>query len=73
MVWRVVLYTTIKILICKSFVLTQVKHTIGMDYPNLPYLIDGDVKMSESLAMLKYIARKGKWAINCINNPRFII
>merc|ERR1712136_416390 len=31
-----------------------------MDYPNLPYLVDGDVKMSESLAMMKYIARKGK-------------
>ena len=30
-----------------------------MDYPNLPYLVDGDVKMSESLAMMKYIARKG--------------
>jgi len=38
----------------------QVKNTIGMDYPNLPYLVDGDVKMSESLAMMKYIARKGK-------------
>lgn len=38
----------------------QVKYTMGIDYPNLPYIVDGDVKMSESLAILKYIARKGK-------------
>ena len=29
-----------------------------MDFPNLPYLIDGEVKLSESWAIAKYIARK---------------
>ena len=30
----------------------------GFAFPNLPYLVDGDVKISQSTAMLKYIARK---------------
>ena len=29
-----------------------------MDFPNLPYLIDGDVKITESSAMMRYIAGK---------------
>jgi len=37
----------------------QVKFTMGIEFPNLPYIIDGDVKMSESMAIMKYIARKG--------------
>jgi glutathione S-transferase len=32
--------------------------TIDLKFPNLPYLIDGDVKVTESLAILKYIAKK---------------
>ena len=28
------------------------------DFPNLPWMIDGDVKITQSLAILKYIARK---------------
>eukprot|EP00123_Amoebidium_parasiticum_P015356 comp22925_c0_seq1/m.36300 comp22925_c0_seq1/g.36300 ORF comp22925_c0_seq1/g.36300 comp22925_c0_seq1/m.36300 type:complete len:224 (-) comp22925_c0_seq1:242-913(-) len=31
-----------------------------MDFPNLPYLIDGDVKISESNAILRHVARKYK-------------
>jgi len=34
------------------------KFNIGLDFPNLPYLIDGDVKLTESKAILKYAARK---------------
>jgi len=34
------------------------KLTLRADFPNLPYLIDGDVKMTESRAILKYIARE---------------
>ena len=31
---------------------------LGLDFPNLPYYIDGDVKVTESVAIMKYIARK---------------
>eukprot|EP00004_Rigifila_ramosa_P018916 TRINITY_DN4761_c0_g1_i1.p2 TRINITY_DN4761_c0_g1~~TRINITY_DN4761_c0_g1_i1.p2 ORF type:complete len:234 (-),score=62.84 TRINITY_DN4761_c0_g1_i1:48-656(-) len=34
------------------------KHTLGLDFPNLPYLIDGEVKLTESSAIMGYIARK---------------
>jgi len=34
------------------------KFTHGLDFPNLPYWIDGDVKLTQSLAILKYLARK---------------
>lgn len=36
------------------------KPTIDLDFPNLPYLVDGDVKISESFAIMKYLARKSK-------------
>ena len=34
----------------------NVKPTLGMDFPNLPYLIHGDFKMTETLAIHKYLA-----------------
>jgi|APGre2960657423_1045063.scaffolds.fasta_scaffold140088_1 glutathione S-transferase len=37
---------------------TDVKFTLGMEFPNLPYLIDEDFKISESSAICKYIAAK---------------
>ena len=36
----------------------QDKPNLGLDFPNLPYLLDGDVKITESSAMLRYIANK---------------
>lgn len=36
----------------------DVKFTLGLDYPNLPYLIDGDTRISETVAIMKYVARK---------------
>ncbi|NP_990421.1 glutathione S-transferase 2 [Gallus gallus] len=37
---------------------TNEKEKLGLDFPNLPYLIDGDVKLTQSNAILRYIARK---------------
>ena len=36
----------------------DVKFTLGFELPNLPYLIDGDVKLTETAAIMQYIARK---------------
>eukprot|EP01087_Luapelamoeba_hula_P004697 TRINITY_DN14634_c1_g1_i1.p1 TRINITY_DN14634_c1_g1~~TRINITY_DN14634_c1_g1_i1.p1 ORF type:complete len:224 (+),score=43.13 TRINITY_DN14634_c1_g1_i1:67-738(+) len=36
----------------------SVKNTLGLEFPNLPYLIDGDVKLTESNAILRYLGRK---------------
>ena len=34
------------------------KFNLGLDFPNLPYLIDGEVKLTESLAIHRYLANK---------------
>lgn len=34
------------------------KHTLGMDFPNLPYLEDGDKRIVQSNAIMRYVARK---------------
>ena len=34
------------------------KFKLGLDFPNLPYMIDGDFMVSESDAIMKYIATK---------------
>ncbi|KAM5257048.1 glutathione S-transferase Mu 4 isoform 4-T4 [Ctenodactylus gundi] len=34
------------------------KFKLGLDFPNLPYLIDGAHKLTQSNAILRYIARK---------------
>ncbi|XP_017488234.1 PREDICTED: glutathione S-transferase-like [Rhagoletis zephyria] len=38
------------------------KFTLGLDFPNIPYLIDSanNVKITQSLAILRYLARKYK-------------
>jgi len=38
------------------------KFTLGLDFPNLPYYIDGDLKLTGSIAIMKHIARKHKLA-----------
>merc|ERR1711913_153270 len=35
-----------------------IKDTLGFDYPNLPYLIDGHIKITQSNAILRYLGRK---------------
>ncbi|XP_013417454.1 glutathione S-transferase Yb-3 [Lingula anatina] len=34
------------------------KHSLGLAFPNLPYYLDGDVKLTQSSAILRYIGRK---------------
>ena len=34
------------------------KENLGLDFPNLPYFIDNDTKITESSAIMRYIARK---------------
>lgn len=34
------------------------KFNLGLDFPNLPYYIDDDVKLTQSSAILHYLARK---------------
>jgi len=38
----------------------EAKYTCGVDYPNLPYLVDGDRKITQSCAIMRYLARKFK-------------
>nr|CAH8823401.1 unnamed protein product [Trichobilharzia regenti] len=34
------------------------KFSLGLEFPNLPYYIDGDVKLTQSLAIIRYVADK---------------
>ena len=34
------------------------KINLGLDFPNLPYIIDGDFKLTESAAIAKYIINR---------------
>ncbi|KAM9268342.1 glutathione S-transferase Mu 1-like isoform 1-T1 [Morus bassanus] len=36
------------------------KEKLGLDFPNLPYFIDGNTKLTQSNAIMRYIARKHK-------------
>ena len=37
-----------------------VKFTLSLPFPNLPYIIDGDVYLTETFAIIKYIVNKYK-------------
>ncbi|VDD76316.1 unnamed protein product [Mesocestoides corti] len=43
----------------------SVKFSLGLDFPNLPYFIDGDVKLTQSSAILEYIADKHGMVPSC--------
>merc|ERR1712025_325030 len=34
------------------------KYNLGLDFPNLPYVIDGDVKLTQSVSVLRYLGRR---------------
>jgi len=36
----------------------DIKESMGLDFPNLPYFIDGDIKITQSNAIMRYIGRK---------------
>ena len=38
----------------------NVKEKLGFDFPNLPYFIDGDFKLTETFAIYEYICNKWK-------------
>ncbi len=40
-----------------DFVLSELRNTLP--FGQVPYLVDGDIKFSQSLAMVRYLARKG--------------
>ena len=34
------------------------KFNLGLDFPNFPYLVDGDIKITQSIAVIRYLGRK---------------
>lgn len=36
----------------------QDKKNLGFDFPNIPYLVDGEFKLTESAAIAKYIVKR---------------
>ncbi|CAL1275164.1 unnamed protein product [Larinioides sclopetarius] len=34
------------------------KNNLGLDFPNLPYYIDGDIKLTQSIAIMRYLGQK---------------
>jgi glutathione S-transferase len=36
----------------------DVKFTLGLEFPNLPYLIDGDLKLTQTISILHYLSAK---------------
>lgn len=46
----------------------EVKNTLGFELPNLPYLIDGDVRITQSAAIIKYLARKAEVLLGIADN-----
>lgn len=41
---------------------TNDKFALGLDFPNLPYYIDGDVKLTQSHVILRHLGRKHEMA-----------
>ncbi|CAG2117931.1 unnamed protein product [Medioppia subpectinata] len=36
----------------------KVKFTLGLDFPNVPYYMDGELKLTQSTAIMRHLARK---------------
>ncbi|KAI6652811.1 Glutathione S-transferase mu 2 [Oopsacas minuta] len=50
----------------------NVKYNLGLDFPNLPYYIDGDYKLTESNAITRYIADKNDLVGKSIEERGFV-
>ena len=37
---------------------TSVKFNLGLEFPNLPYLFDGETKITETVGIMRYLAKK---------------
>ncbi|XP_044144241.1 glutathione S-transferase Mu 4-like [Bufo gargarizans] len=48
------------------------KEKLGLDFPNLPYLLDGDVKLTQSNTILHYIASKHDLCGSTENEKTFV-
>lgn len=50
------------------------KFKLGLDFPNLPYYIDSDVKLTQSGAIMQYLARKhGLAGKNAVDQSRCLL
>ena len=38
--------------------MNEIKPNLGLDFPNLPYYKDGDLKLTQSLAIIRYLGKK---------------
>ena len=36
----------------------EIKHSLGFDFPNLPYYQEGELRLTQSQAILRHLARK---------------
>ena len=43
----------------------EIKPNLGLDFPNLPYYIDGDLKLTQSLAIIRYLGKKNGPLLVC--------
>jgi glutathione S-transferase len=51
-----------------------VKYTLNFAFPNLPYLIDGEFKLTEQVAIMNYIVSKaGREDLNGKDKERFLV
>lgn len=37
---------------------TKVKNNLGLDFPNMPYMIDGNVRITDTVAIMIYLCHK---------------
>ena len=51
---------------------TDIKPNLGLDFPNLPYYLDGNIKLTNPLAIIRYLGRKHNLYGNSMNESSII-